>query len=207
MIRNIFPNSFYSIISTPNKEEIFKALKTARVDREASKWIEWNRDCKVDVEILYRDEIGKLFLPSLEIFLKELGVNQDLPFECIGIWRNTYKKGGFQEIHDHLVGAVPESVSPFYGAEEADLSGCFFLEDYHPEASTFYFHNRHSSELNVVWRKFMSTSPFLEGSLSYNIQPKAGDVIFFPAYMLHGVTPHGSKNPRTTVSFNIKFLT
>ena len=32
MIRNIFPNSFYSIISTPNKEEIFKALKTARVD-------------------------------------------------------------------------------------------------------------------------------------------------------------------------------
>ena len=48
MIRNIFPNSFYSIISTPNKEEIFKALKTARVDREASKWIEWNRDCKVD---------------------------------------------------------------------------------------------------------------------------------------------------------------
>ena len=110
-----------------------------------------------------------IYLGSLQIFehsrmslgLKNIAI--DPKIELLDIWRNTYQKGGFQEIHDHLVGAVPESVSPFYGAEEADLSGCFFLEDYHPEASTFYFHNRHASELNVVWRKFMSTSPFLEG--------------------------------------------
>ena len=37
-------------------------------------------------------------------------------------------------------------------------------------------------------------------------QAAAGDILFFPSYMLHGVTQHRLRKPRTTVSFNIQFI-
>ena len=204
-MKSIFSNSFYSQFTPPNKEEIFKALKTAKVDKNESEKIKWNKNCKVEVEILYKDEIGKLFIPSLDIFLEGIGVDVKLPFQFRGIWKNTYRKGGYQEIHDHLAGEYETKV-PFYGLDEADLAGCFFLEDSHQDAGKFYFYNRHSSELNVVWTKFMKISPDFNGVDVWYPNYKAGDIILFPAYMLHGVTPHGLNSPRTTVSFNIKFF-
>ena len=41
---------------------------------------------------------------------------------------------------------------------------------------------------------------------SHVIIPKAGDIIFFPSYMLHGVTPHRMEEPRTTIAFNLRFI-
>ena len=195
MISSIFTNSFYSLVKTPNKEDIFKALNTIKVDREKSEEIVWNKNCEVEVEILYKDEMGRLLFPAVEIFLQELGIS--IPVELLSIWRNTYQKGGYQEIHDHIDGE---------GLEECHLSGCFFLDDFHPEGGKFFFQNRHSSELGVAWRKVIQTSPALHGPLYWFPEYKAGDIIFFPSYMLHGVTPHGLDNPRTTISFNMKFV-
>ena len=188
MIVNIFPNNFYSLISAPNKEEIFKEFENLKVDRKKSEEVTWNRNCNVKVEVLYPDQVIKFLRPTLDIFFSQfnfsVGVNVDQ------IWRNTYERGGFQEIHDHSG----------YG----DLSGCLFLEDSRSSDGKFYFYNRHGSEVNMVWNKLLKSSTFgcIE-SVNYNLAPKAGDVLLFPSYMLHGVTPHNSKKPRRTVSFNI----
>ena len=196
MISSIFTNSFYSLVKTPNKEDIFKALKTIKVDKDESEKIKWNKNCEVEVEILYRDEISQLLIPALEIFLQELGVKEDMPLNLLSVWRNTYQKGGFQELHDHI-GA---------DEEECHLSGCFFLNDFHPDGGKFYFQNRYSSELGLVWKRFMKTSPALHGPYYWFPEYKAGDIIFFPSYMFHGVTPHKLESPRTTISFNMKFV-
>ena len=58
--------------------------------------------------------------------------------------------------------------------------------------------------MNIGWKKLLKNSTFSSiDMLNYSVAPKAGDVLLFPSYMLHGVTPHNSKKPRRTVSFNI----
>ena len=168
MLQSIFPsNSFCSKINAPNKEDIFKALKSAKVDKVESRKITWNRYCDVKVEVLYIDEISHLFYPTLEIFFKELN-NISVTTEFSQIWRNTYHKGGYQEIHDH---SLPV---------DSDISGCFFLEDYNEDAGKFYFYNRDASELNVTWRKLLMGESLGE-ILSRSVAPEAGDVLLFPS--------------------------
>ena len=72
MIHSIIPpNNFYSLINAPNKEDLVKGLRRAKVDPVATKNISWNKDCDVKVDVLYDDEVCELFTPILEIFVKQ----------------------------------------------------------------------------------------------------------------------------------------
>tara|TARA_R100000008_G_C3547119_1_gene148196 strand:+ start:274 stop:846 length:573 start_codon:yes stop_codon:yes gene_type:complete len=190
MIQSIFPTYFYSHFSLPNKKEVFKYLEDARVDKESTSNISWNKNCQVEVEQLYVNEFGPFLIPAAKIFLEEIGFK--LNIELKSIWKNTYGKGSYQEIHDHL------------SEEMCEISGCIFLEDWEEGASKFFFYNRHSSEVSEKWKKIMREND--TSVYTYFLNPKGGDIIFFPSYMLHGVTSHQSESLRTTVSFNIKFL-
>jgi hypothetical protein len=154
MIHSIFPpNNFYSLINAPNKEDLVKGLRRAKVDPVATKNI--------------------------------------IPLKLEGVWRNTYIKGSFQEIHDHSGGG--------------DVSGCVFLEDFDQEAGKFYFYNRHASEIGAKWR-YLLMGDKMDEMLSKVIVHDAGDVLLFPSYVLHGVTLHRLRRPRTTISFNMSFV-
>ena len=188
MIVSIFPNNFYSLISAPNKEEIFKEFENPKVDRKKSEGVRWNQYCNVKVDALYPDQVAKFLKPTLDIFLAQFNFSVEVNIDQI--WRNTYERGGYQEIHDH--------------SEHGDLSGCLFLGDIRSSDGKFYFYNRHGSEVKTVWKKLLNSSTFgAIDMMNYCVAPKAGDVLLFPSYMLHGVTPHNSKKPRRTVSFNI----
>tara|TARA_R100000742_G_C4230310_1_gene52039 strand:+ start:118 stop:690 length:573 start_codon:yes stop_codon:yes gene_type:complete len=190
MIHPIFPNYFFDLFSLPNKKEVIEKIKSARVDEKSSRAIEWNRYCKVKVEQLYLNEVGYLLSPSIRLFLENINEKSHLILKSI--WKNTYTKGGHQEIHDHLF------------ADGSDVSGCIFLEDQEDDSSGFFFFNRHSADLSEKWKENM-----LDNNMSpshYFINPKAGDIIFFPSHMLHGVTIHRRDEPRTTISFNLKFV-
>ena len=191
MIHRIFPLHFYSLFPAPNKEEIFETLKNIKVNREATDKIRWNSQCKVEVEVLDKKVVENLLRPSLDKFfsMMESSIDINLVVKFLSAWRNTYRKGGFQELHDHVDGE---------GLEDCHLSGCIFLDDFHLDASRFYFYNRHLSEVPVLWRKLNKLSH------SFGLKPKAGDVLFFPSYMLHGVTLHKLMKPRRTISFNIQ---
>ena len=58
----------------------------------------------------------------------------------------------------------------------------------------FYFANR---MMGLTPTKYVVDTSFVP-----DMEP--GDVLFFPSYVLHGVSPHNSDIIRASISFNIK---
>ena len=116
--------------------------------------------------------------------LFELGkeFNVRFNFTLYNPWMNFYKRGDHQEVHGH----------------PTHLSGVFIAND-GEEFSQFYFLDKDNYSASI--------SPSLGKILNYggahNVQLKAGDIMFFPGYMLHGVSPHKSDIIRKTLSFNL----
>ena len=187
MIHHIFSKQFYSLITPPNKQDILNNLETAKINPEKS--VEWNSNCDVCVESLYPNELLSVLLPSVDIFFGQLGLQQT-SFYLNDIWRNIYRKGGHQEVHNHL---------DVDGKNH--ISGCIFLDDFDSEAGKFYFLNRYDNEFTPFWRKLYDNNK--EAYRGYVVTPQKCDIIFFPSDMLHGVYVHELENPRQTVSFNI----
>ena len=65
------------------------------------------------------------------------------------------------------------------------------------DGDEFYFYDRNSSQLTP------SIKRLVDYSNAHGIKAKAGDILFFPSHMLHGVSPHRLDTPRTTISGNI----
>ena len=185
MLRVTFPHNFHSEIIPDNKEELVYELENAELDKHQS--FEWNDGCSVKLERLSIDQkYTKIFKPSLDIFFDELNVNPNqVSIFLHEIWRNTYEKGFFQEIHDH---------TPLH------LSGVVFLTDEQEGDSRFFFSHRYGSEIPREWRDLKC---FADDRLY--IKAERGKVLLFPSYNLHGVTVHKTNNIRKTVSFNFIF--
>ena len=187
-MKHIFSNFFYLLFSLPNKKEVFESVTNSKyIDKESSSKIKWNEECRVKVDVLYPDKVGHVLVPSIDLFLQNIGAKKSV--KLVGIWKNTYNKDSFQEIHDHV-------------DDESHLSGCIFLEDQTKDTSKFYFFNRHNVEL-ALWREILNDER-LQNKWFPNI--KAGDIILFPSYLLHGVSTHKLRKPRTTISFNLQFI-
>ena len=129
MIHNTFIHSFHSLIDPPNKDELLYALENAPLTKDQD--FEWTLNCSVTTERLDLDL--DVFFPSLDLFFKDLEANANLNISLHEVWRNTYSKGYFQELHDHL---------PLH------LSGVVFLTDWKEGDAKFYFHHRHQSEIS-----------------------------------------------------------
>ena len=188
MLYNTFSHHIHSEIIPPNKEELLYELENAELDDNQN--FKWNDSCLVDLERLKLDKksIG-WFGPTIKIFFDELNIDaieRNLKIYLTGIWRNTYKKGYFQEVHDHI---------------PSDLSGVVFLTDEQDGDGQFYFDNRHLVEISKEWRDLN----IFQGR-SW-VKAERGKVILFPSVMLHGVSVHKTDNIRKTVSFNLKFNT
>ena len=187
-MKNIFPHSFYWLFPLPNKKEVFETLTDSKyIDEEVSSKITWNRGCNVKVDQLHKDKVKHVLIPSIEIFSQRIVAKKSI--SLIEIWKNTYDRGGFQEVHDHLCQGV-------------HISGCIFLEDQTKDTSKFYFFNRHNVEL-TVWKESVNHNGTLSNKWYPNI--KAGDILLFPSHVLHGVSPHNLSKTRTTISFNLRF--
>ena len=197
MIKSIFSNYFYSLITPPNKEELIATFNNAKVDEKETKELIWPNACEIKVESLHPRGVGYVLSQTLKIFFIEMGVMEgDKDFDnmrMLSIWRNTYNKGYYQEIHDHL------------SSDGSDLSGVVFLNDYVEGASEFYFYDKHYSEVSASWRRLLQKVKSPNSNKLKICNPKAGDVLLFPSYIPHGVTMHKINQPRTTISFNIAF--
>ena len=191
MIQTIFPHYFYSLITPPNKKEIIRSLSNAKVNEEESKNLIWPNGCGIKVESLYPHLVGSVLHDTIVTYFGELGIKFYPKIELLSIWKNTYNKGHYQDIHEH------------HTAEGCGchLSGVVFLTDHVEGASRFYFYNKFYVELPTPWLRIISQNN-LTSSLVY-LTPKAGDIILFPSYMLDGVTMHKINQKRTTVAFNL----
>ena len=180
------PHHFYSIIDPPNKKDLLFLLESANLNTNNTP--DWVNHCNIKFErVEINQNLWETLYPSLDIFFKEINLNiQNLKLGINDIWKNTYKKGFFQETHDHL---------PLH------LSGVIFLTDEQKDDGKFFFFNQHASEISKEWRDIGLSAQ------KHYIKAEKGKILLFPSYMLHGVSMHKTNNPRKTVAFNIEFNT
>lgn len=181
-------NFFYTDIPS-NKDDLLNAIENGELDDNQE--FEWSDNCSIQLERLKSKDNLKLFIPSINNYLKELKLGGgNVNVQLHGLWRNTYHKHYFQEIHDH---------SPHH------ISGVLFLTDEQPGDSQFYFFNKQYSEIPHAWRRFRQEDSIVFGG-RYWIRAQRGRIVLFPSYLMHGVTVHNSDHPRKTASFNFDFV-
>jgi len=179
MINIPFPSEFYTVFPAPNADELISVIdevcNTKQVDND---FFEWGKLCKVDrIPLLWQDFID-LYRPSMDIFCKKF--NKDIKYTMYNPWINLYKRGYYQEIHDHA---------------GHDISSVFFVNN-GVDFGKFFFMDRHSCNFSDVYEDLISYSNQLKPNI------KKGDIIFFSSHLLHGVSSHENDDIRKTLSVN-----
>ena len=185
MIELPFHNDFYSLISPKNKDEIVKHclnpfLELPKDDED----FEWGNECLSEKVGLKPIGFTELLEPYIIQVLNGI-IDEGTPygFTIEEVWKNTYHRYYHQEQHDH---------------QGYELSFVIFMNDFHQDDAHFYFVNERNRVTPPDWTDMCYGMPD-----DLIIEPKRGDILFFPSHMLHGVTPHKSDNPRITISGNI----
>ena len=176
---SIFPNSFFFKYKAPNAEEIIEKANSYSeelVDNSAFHWKAYHAsDC---IKLDWKDWID-IFKPTLNLLSKDL--KSAFKYTMYNPWLNLYKRGAHQEVHDHF---------------PCHLSMVFLVND-GPDFSKFYFLDRNSINVSHPLAKLSGLTNVFEPTLT------AGDAIFFPSNLMHGVTPHNSDVIRRSISINL----
>ena len=178
MRERIFTSNFYAKYRAPNSDELINKINTYTEESVDNSAFSWGSKSSSDKIPLKWQDFMDLLKPSLKLFAEEFEVNFN--FTLKNPWINLYKRGDHQEIHDH------------HGSH---LSSVFVVND-DENFSSFYFNDRYSIGMSKAVAKIINFKP------SYTVQLNAGDIMFFPSYMMHGVSPHKSDVIRKTLSFN-----
>ncbi len=177
-----FLSSFYWSYQVNNLEQIKEYVDyQTNVDNSP---FSWGDECLIDRIEIDSKEILELIQPSIDEFSEEW--NKKVDVRIYKPWINLYKRGYYQEVHDH----------------RTDIGATIVLND-GVDFSKFYFFNRYSNfASNKVLHLFKN---FSTHDLFYpNV--KEGTILFFPGTALHGVTVHKSDVVRKTLSFNMDIL-
>ena len=180
MIEIPFCNDFYSIVNPENKNEIIEHCLNAVELPEQE--FEWGEHCLSQKVHLKLTGFSDLLKDSIIESVAEI-IDVRYAYSLNEVWKNTYHRYFHQESHSH-----PNS----------ELSFVIFMNDYSENDAKFYFLNERNRVTSTTW---LSLSEGMEDSIY--IEPKKGDILFFPSHMIHGVTPHQSDIPRITISGNI----
>jgi len=183
MRRNLlFPNHFYWHFKAPNADELIATLEKETIKIDNSQF-EWSDLCDVDKIPLSWDNYFDLLSPSLQYISQNIGKDFQANIASPP-WINLYKTGCFQESHDH---------------HGVDLVCVFFINS-GENFSRFYFSDRNAITIPV------SISHLLDLKTFYFVDYEAGDILFFPSQMMHGVTKHKSEIVRKSFSCNFKLM-
>ena len=97
-------------------------------------------------------------------------------------WINIYKKGDFQEYHNH-----PDSF----------ISAIYIIDSPIEDASKIYFQSPLLEQVTVPYIKFENKPT---GHIEYQSQP--GKLLIFRSYINHCVTQHLSDKNRISIAYN-----
>ena len=100
MINVPFSSDFFTLFPAPNAEKLISSIeeicKTKKVDND---FRDWGKTCRVDtIPLLWQDFLD-LYQPSIKVFCEIF--KKDIKYTMYNPWLNLYKKGYYQEIHDH----------------------------------------------------------------------------------------------------------
>jgi len=178
MINHLFPLDFYFKSRISNLDEILDVAD--KLTEYRSENPHWGAGCTVKTVSMDKVDWHPLLGCAIRKFSKELNWNKVINVDCP--WINFYERNGFQEIHHH---------------ENCDFGAVIFLND-GKDFSRFFFKNRMCGLIPPTMDRIMDIGD------EWIPEVTSGDVLFFPAYTLHGVTPHNSDVMRKTLAFNIK---
>lgn len=186
MFTKIFPTVYYWQFDIPNFEELkeYVKLKKSVIDNSEKLWA---KGCLVDTTFIKETDFIDVIKPSVNLLINE-AFDTHVNIQSGYPWINCYKRGYHQETHDHKV----------------DIAGVFFLNE-GEGFSDFYFYNRYNVTAS---NKLLQSLKYKDLTESDKWVPKykAGQVLFFPGTMLHGVTPHKSDVVRETLSCNFDIV-
>tara|TARA_Y100000022_G_C13095461_1_gene304327 strand:- start:35 stop:577 length:543 start_codon:yes stop_codon:yes gene_type:complete len=176
MIHQLFNHNFFVKFQAVNKDIFIEELESLpqTVDN-----CEWSSKCNVSVTNVEADTSFKLLSPNINELSRLL--KRNFSYRVHDSWLNTYESGSYQEIHDHI---------------PADISCVFFL-NHGKDFSEFYFRERNNADVSHNLRILLGFYDL------WTPKVRAGDIIFFPSNLLHGVSQHKSKTQRKTFSSNI----
>ena len=179
---NVFPTSFYWSYQLDNLEELNAYINSkSKIDNS---WFTWGEACQVDRISLKVEECHEFISPAIKNFADSFNKRVDL--KLYDPWVNLYKKGFFQEVHDH----------------KTDFAAVIFLND-GLDFSKFFFYNRYN---NCVSNALLGLFSEVTNQDVWYPEVKAGTILFFPGTVLHGVTSHNSDTVRKTLSFNMDIM-
>jgi hypothetical protein len=132
--------------------------------------------------------LQKIFIDEAELYLKEVS-NKKVDLKITKSWITYTSKFGFNTPHNH----ADNTVIGVYYINTFDKCGDLLLHD--PRGSHGFLPKY---EIN--------TSNNLVSDRSYHrINPKVGDLVLFPAYIVHSVEPNMSDEVRRSLAMNFKY--
>lgn len=133
-------------------------------------------------------ELQKIFIDEVELYLKEL-TNKKIDLELTKSWTSITNKYGFNTPHEHS----SNNVVGVYYIKTFDKCGDLLLLD--PRGATNF----------IPCYEINTQDSLVDGRSYYRITPKAGNLILFPAYVIHSVEPNMSDETRISLALNFKY--
>ena len=133
-------------------------------------------------------EIKKQILKHCDVYTKSyMNVQKDIEFYLQNSWVVQHKPGDWAQTHVH----ANSLLSGVCYIQTDEQSGD--IKFHKPDGYTNTFH----SCVNIDYEK-MDTHNCDE----YNLTPKIGEILLFPAHLMHSVKPNNSFKDRYSLSFN-----
>ena len=123
-----------------------------------------------------------IILDNMQVCMTDLGSPAKIEFS--NIWMNINSDGNSNAVHCH--GGV--------------LSGVFYVKT-PPKSGSLYMSRSFDLE-NWFYGSIRSMHNTDSSVTAMHLQPAEKMLVVWPAWVPHGVTPHGSAEPRISISFN-----
>jgi hypothetical protein len=132
--------------------------------------------------------LQKIFIDEAELYLKEVS-NKKVDLKITKSWTTCTNKFGFNTPHCH----ADNTVIGVYYVKTFDKCGDLLLHD--PRGSHSFISK---FEINTAGQSVSDRT-------YHRITPKCGQLVLFPAYIVHSVEPNMSDETRISLAMNFKY--
>jgi uncharacterized protein (TIGR02466 family) len=137
-----------------------------------------------DFEFLFEDLDGNLE----HCMNNEFGISENSNLTILNAWINISGKYNYNTTHTHPLSMIS---AVYYVKCPEECGDLVFLPDFN-DAIDYEFRNDNMKEFAKMYG-------------SYEIKPKEGRLVIFPANLLHHVHVNQSNDDRISISFNLSF--
>ena len=184
----IFPTNFYTAdLFNEQQNQKYKNFlmdlsKRTEGERRSNR-NGWQSDTFLWKENIFKPLLDQI-LDSTQVIAKNLS-NKELPQMVVrAMWGNINPKGGFNFTHVHPSGW---------------LSGVYYIQL--PENNNeIVFQDPRSSRMMDFQRSSLIKDEY------FSHYPKVGELLLFPSWLPHFVTPNTSEQNRISISFNVELV-